>query len=505
MSFDEQLYKEKPFLKTAIGIVFILLLSFVSGYAIGKGGMAATMAFIGLPFGAIFMNKLFINPKIGIIGTMVMAFAAIGILRYIPGKPPLGLSIDGLLVMSYLSLFFKSTTRHVPWHKASSTITYLAIIWYLYILFEIVNPEVTSREAWFFASRGVGLYMVLIIPLVQMLLDNDKSFQQFILIWGIFSILGSIKGAMQLFVGPDFAEQAWLDAGNAGTHILFGKLRVFSFYSDAGQFGAAQAVTGVVFGILWMGCENKKRKRLYLIVSLLGFYGMLISGTRGAIAAPAAGGLMFLVLKKNFKLLIPGITLMILIYIFFRFTTIMNGNAQIRRMRTGFDPDNPSLMVRKRNQKILKTYMASRPIGAGIGQSFEWAARFTPNTYLATVPTDSWFVAVWVETGVIGLTLHLFILFYVLLYGTYLVMFKLRDPIIINRMTALLSGQAGVMLCSYGNGVLGQIPTSVMLYTSMAYITMAIKIERQRLGEITEEEKTQEAIYWTKKNEIKPL
>jgi hypothetical protein len=501
MGKDNKLYQNQPFLKTTIGVLFVILLSFVAGVAIAKGGMMSIMAFIGLPFAAIFMNKIFESPKIGIVGTIVMSYAAIGMLRYIPGKPPLGLTLDMLLILSYLALFFKSTTRYVPWHKASSTLTYLAIIWYAYILFQVVNPEVTSRQAWFFAMRGIGLYMVLIIPLVQILMDNEKSFRQFITIWGVFSILGSLKGAMQLIMGPDFAEQAWLDAGNAGTHILFGKLRVFSYYSDAGQFGAAQAVTGVVFGILWMGCKEKKRKLFFLLVSLMGFYGMLISGTRGAIAAPAAGGLMFLILKKNFKLLVPGIVAMILVYGFFRFTTIANGNAQIRRMRTGFDPNNPSLMVRKRNQQKLSSYMASRPIGAGIGQSFEWAIRFAPNTYLANVPTDSWFVAVWVETGIVGLFLHLGILFYVLIYGGYLVMFRLRDPVMINRLNALLSGQAGVMMCSYGNGVLGQMPTSVMLYTSMAYVILAPKIERERLGETPIEEIEDAKLHYQKKDE----
>ena len=97
-------------------------------------------------------------------------------------------------------------------------------------------------------------------------------------------------------------------------------------------------------------------------MALAGFFGMLISGTRGAIAVPALGGIMLLILKKNLKVLILGAILGIGVYIFFAHTTIGQGNAEIRRMRTAFDPNEPSLMVRLENQKKLKiSTFANRP------------------------------------------------------------------------------------------------------------------------------------------------
>jgi len=38
------------------------------------------------------------------------------------------------------------------------------------------------------------------------------------------------------------------------------------------------------------------------------------------------------------------------VYIFFAHTTIGQGNAEIRRMRTAFDPNEASLQVRLENQ-----------------------------------------------------------------------------------------------------------------------------------------------------------
>ena len=475
----ENPYKTSSFLNSYFGVGVVITITFIAALAISKTGIVAAIAFIGMPIAVIFINKIFLKPEVGITTILALGFLAIGILRYLPGQVPLGLSIDGFLFLIYIALFFKSTTVYVPWHKARSVLTLLAAIWFMYSLFELINPEAKSKVAWFYAMRGVSMYQLLLIPLVFILYDNLKSLNYFFLVWGVLSILGSLKGVMQLVYGPDFAEQAWLDAGNAGTHILFGKLRVFSFYSDAGQFGAAQGHAGLVFGILYLACKEKKRKIFYLVASLLGLWGMLMSGTRGAIAVPGAGVFVYLILKKNFKLTAIGFVAMVLVYVFFRYTLLLNGNAQIRRMRTGFDPNNPSLQVRLANQAILRGYLASRPFGGGLGSAGNWGQRFTPNGFLANVPTDSWYVAIWAENGIVGLYLHLGILFYILGYGSYIVMFRLKNPLMINRIQALVAGHAGIMAVSYGNGVLGQLPTSVLLYTSMAYIFMAEKLEKE--------------------------
>jgi cell division protein FtsW (lipid II flippase) len=150
---------------------------------------------------------------------------------------------------------------------------------------------------------------------------------------------------------------------------------------------------------------------------------------------------------------------------------IGNGNDQIRRMRGAFDPNNKSLQVRLDNQKILKGYLASRPFGGGIGHAGDKAQRFLPHAFLSNVATDSWYVLIWAELGVIGLTIHLFILFFVFGKASYKVMFVIRDPITKLKMSALISGMAGVMLASYGNAILGGMPTALLFYASMAIMS----------------------------------
>ena len=273
-----------------------------------------------------------------------------------------------------------------------------------------------------------------------------------------------------MLFGVDYAEQAWLDNGGAETHVLFGKLRVFSFFSDAGQFGGNQAYAGVVF-IIYSMAKKGFSKIFFLTVGILGFYGMMISGTRGSIAVPLAGLMTFFVLRKNIRVLSFGVLFFALIFVFFKYTTIANGNDQIRRMRSAFDPNEPSLKVRLDNQKILKGYLASRPFGGGIGHAGDKAQRFLPHAFLSNVATDSWYVLIWAELGIVGLTFHLFILFFVIGTASYKVMFKIRDPITKIKMSALIAGMAGIMLASYGNAILGGMPTALLIYASMAIMS----------------------------------
>jgi hypothetical protein len=310
--------------------------------------------------------------------------------------------------------------------------------------------------------------MFLLVPLTLLLINSNKRLDTFLYIWGIFSVLATLKGIMQLKFGVDAAEQAWLNEGNYKTHILFGKLRVFSFLSDAGQFGGNQGYTAVVFTIYAMAQNVKRKKYFFVTVALLAFYGMIISGTRGAMGVPVAGFMAFFILRKNIRVLSIGVGLLAVVFIFFKYTTIGQGNDQIRRMRTAFDPNDASLQVRLDNQKILGKYMASRPFGGGIGHGGVKAQRFLPNAFLSQVATDSWYVLVWVEQGIVGLLLHLFILFYTVGKASYKVMFKIRDPLLKLKIMALISGMFGVMVASYGNAVLGGMPTGILIYVSMA-------------------------------------
>jgi O-antigen ligase len=150
-------------------------------------------------------------------------------------------------------------------------------------------------------------------------------------------------------------------------------------------------------------------------------------------------------------------------------------------MRTALDPNDASLIVRIENQKKLAVYLSSRPMGGGIGSGGFWGNRFSPGSFLSQVALDSWYVKIWVETGIIGLVLHIASLILILIIGIINI-FRLKNPDIRQRLVALICGYFGIVFASYGNQILGQMPTGTVINFTMVYMFLCIKWD----NEITE-------------------
>lgn len=460
----------------------ILLLSFpVMGVAIGKYGILVAAAFLAVPVGLAFIISVFRKPYWGLLALFIYNYFVMGLTRYFP--LPLGTGVDLLFVLTYVSLLCNTYFTKVEWWRARRDLTLLAAVWFAYGLLELFNPLAPTLEAWFYAMRGFSLYFFLTVPLTFILFHRYRDVKLVINLWAVFSLLAAIKGMIQQHIGLDTAEQIWLNEIGNNTHNLITGLRIFSIFTDAGHYGASMGMSLVMYGILAFQVPGWKMRIFYAVVALASLYGMMISGTRGALAVPLAGLGFYIVLSKNVKIIVTGIFLLLGTFVFFKYTTIGEGNYTIRRMRTAFDPKEPSLNTRLRNQRKLAEYLADKPFGGGIGSAGDWGMRFAPDSVLANIPTDSWFVAIWAEQGVVGLTLHLFILFYVLIKASLLVMFRVKNKELALRIKVLLAGIFGIMVASYGNGILGQFPTSIMFYMSQCFVLMSTQMDKELTAE----------------------
>ena len=466
-------------LKDPFLIGSVLVMSVGIGFVIARGGFTVASVLMVLPFLAYALNRLIAKPELGLTFAFIINFILMGLTRYLPIK--LGYVMDITLVVIYISIFFHYFDRRWPIKSLKLDLVILAAIWFIYICMELFNPEAISKAAWFASFRGIGLYMLLTIPLVFMLYNSPRHLDKFLIIWGIFSILASVKAWIQINIGPDAWEERWLyEGGGAVTHILLGNLRAFSFYTDAGQFGAAQAQIGLIATILMFNEKDTKKRFFWIVVMIAGYYGMSSSGTRGAIFVPMAGLFLYMILRKNIKVIFIGSILFLLFYSFFRFTYIGNSNYQIYRMRTAFVPEeDASYQVRLANQRLFEQYLKTRPFGGGIGHAGNRALQYTPDAFLANVATDSWFVLIWAETGIVGLYIHLFIIGFIIGKGTFICMFEIKNQDLFVKTGALLAGIFGIIIASYGNAVLGQFPTGLLIYASMAYVFIAPDLDEQ--------------------------
>jgi hypothetical protein len=441
---------------------FILLaLSLVIAF----GQIPAVIGLAVIPFIALYFYFLFRYPIIGIYTCLLLAFTTNGLNRYIP--EPLGVSIDIFLVLTFIATFFKRfDTKN--WHELQNPIVWVALFWVMYCVFEIFNPEVVSYEAWLYAVRSPAFYMLFALVLGLIYFKDLAQAERLVHIWFAFSVLAALYSFKQFYFGLDEAEKEWL-LQNASTHLLFGNLRVFSFYSDAAQFGAAMAHTALTAIILTLGKNSLRRKLLYILTAAVCLYAMSLSGTRGALFILLTGGLVYLILCKNYKVLTAGTLVLGIAFILLKFTYVGHSNYQIQRMRSAFNLNDPSFQVRIKNQLKLQDYLDSRPFGGGIGSAGYWGLRFSPDTFLAKTPVDSWYVKLWAETGVVGITIYILITLFIL--GFLAVRLGPLEHSPQRQLAlALLAGLAGIAVANYGNQVLGQMPTSLLFYLSIAII-----------------------------------
>ena len=238
--------------------------------------------------------------------------------------------------------------------------------------------------------------------------------------------------------------------------------------------------TAVIGIVLACGPFKIKYKIIWAVIGVFCLYLMVLSGTRGALSVPLVGIMVFLLASKNFKVFFSGLVLMALLIGFLKFSTAGQNIYEIRRLRTALDPEDASLNVRLENQKKYAEYLTYRPFGGGIGSRGSWGKRFSPHTFLAETPTDSWYVKIWGETGIIGLVFHLGMLGFILIKG-FIITQKIINPGLRFKIIALYSGFAGIAVASYGNPLLGQLPTGTIIYISWSFIFLAPMIDKEIL------------------------
>lgn len=440
-----------------------------------KYGVFPGLAFSILPLFVIGTLLILSKPFFSFIVLFFLNYFVIPIMWY-ANVTGLSVLVDVLILFTVLSLVLNIAFTKAGYPMPQFNKSYLAkgvivasLVWALYCCLQILNP--TAMVSQWFLSRGLSLYLFLYVLLTYLIFNDFKKLEIFLFILSILTLVGVAKTAMQQFIGFDSTEIRLLNEGLGKTHLLMSGTRYFSIYASAGILGPIMAHALVVYIIAAIYTKSIIKRIYFIFVSVCALYAMLVSGTRGALVIPAAGFILFSVLSKQTRLMVPTLVISALIYVFLAMTTIGQGVYAIRRARTIFDPNEASLVVRLENQKKFAVYLANKPFGEGLGLSGV-DVRGVPPRFTTSIPTDSWYVKVWVETGIVGLVLHLSVLIYIFLHGCYVIFFKLKDQYLKGILTGLHCGTFGILIASYGNEILGQFPVAIIIYMSMALVFM---------------------------------
>ena len=439
-----------------------------------------TLGFLPLIlFGSLFV---FSNPYWFFLSIFIFNYYIMGITRYVPSIPG-GIIMDAMLVIMIIVLIINGFSKRVPilWDRAKTPLTFSVLIWLIYCILEIFNPESISTKAWVGGLRGMAMYFLVIVVLTQIICKNYKQMKTIIFIWSILTLTALIKVYIQKNYGFDTGEKRWLYVdGGAITHIIYSGIRYFSFFTDAATFGCSMAFSFVTFFISAIGEKKKSIKIYYIIIACFSIYGMLLSGTRVAIVIPFIGLAVYLVFSKKIKTVITFSLLLISLFVFFKYTMIGEGNSLIRRARTTFSPyKDASYVVRKDNQVMIKIYMKNKLFGVGLGLGGTKAKNYGSYTSLSKIPTDSWLVTIWEETGIVGLCVYIGTLLFIMGYGGYIIMFKLKDKELRHYMIGLYSGIAGMIVSSYASDFFTQFPNGFIVYIGLAFIFVSPHFDKE--------------------------
>ncbi|MGV3505105.1 MAG: O-antigen ligase family protein [Adhaeribacter sp.] len=446
------------------------------GWLTTKVGIALPGLLAVLPFGIAAVVYLFYNLRVSMIALLAYGFLLFFMMRRVPGVP-FSYLFEGLMALTWLGILFHRTLV-VDWSLVKNDLVYLALAWFAISLLQLLNPYGAALAGFVAEIRTTSLNWLLVMPLVFILFNKRSDLDLFLYIILGFSLFAAFWGIKQLHIGLDSADQRFLDEGAAVTHVLLGKLRVFSIYSDAGQFGASQAQFCLVALILALGPFKPWKKAVLAGVAMILLYGMLISGTRGAMFVLLPGIFVALFLSKKTKILLVGGLLAGTAFCGLKYTSIGAGNYHIHRLRTSVNPEDESLNLRFHNQRILANYLKDYPFGGGLGIIGYNGHKYNEHKFLASVEPDSYWVKIWAMYGIVGFVTWIGFMLYILGKCGGIV-WAIRDEGLRYKLLALTSGASGILLCSYGNEVINVCPSAIVVFFSWAFVFMGPRFDQQ--------------------------
>ena len=375
--------------------------------------------------------------------------------------------------------------RDTKFERAGNLMLFALIVWCGYCTLEILNDTCgigINIGAWFTGIRMMAFQLLYAFLVFSFYINNPKRLTHYLFFWGALAFFASFWVFKQQYIGLTHTEESWLFYG-AGrrTHVIQGGtlIRYFSIFSDAANFGIGIASTAVAFIIFGITSKIKKHRIFFLIIGSTCAWAMFPSGTRTAIACLMAGFMAYIFLSKSFKIAIPFTIVFTLFVFVLAFTSIGQGNQQIRRMRSAFNKEDASANQRTLNQEVMKKYMKEAPWGIGIGLNRGDVPANNKYALMSVIPPDSEYIYIWIRTGIIGITVFLICTAIMIIGACRIVLFRLKSPSLRGIGAGLTCAMISQQLGGYGNQVLMQFPNCLTFYGGLAIVYILPFIENE--------------------------
>lgn len=373
--------------------------------------------------------------------------------------------------------------KQAKFERCGNVMLLTLLAWASFCTLEVFNNTSNlglQAGAWYSGARMMSFQLVYAFLVFTLYITTPKLLVRYLYVWGFFALFAVFWVWKQQQFGLTSAENSFLQGRGRTTHLLQGGtlIRYFSIYGDAANFGIGIASTAVAFLIFGITSKVKRHRYFFLVTGLACTWAMFPSGTRTATFCLIAGIVVYIFLSKSFKIAIPVTILFGLAFFLLAFTTIGNGNQSIRRMRTAFDKNDASSNQRTINQAVMKKYLADAPFGLGIGMGYENVPANNKYRKLATIPPDSEYVFIWIHTGVVGISIFLFLTAVMFAGACWIVLFRLKSASLQGLGAGFCCAFVSIQLGGYGNQVLMQFPNCLIFYGGLTLVYVMPWIEK---------------------------
>jgi len=462
-------------LMLCIGLFLILYGLLTDKPLIALGAICAPISLFIIGYG-------FVNPRYTYILYIIYAYIFIYLMRYVQ-KSGFSIGQDILLIYMVCTLLLTILNRKSDFYirNAVNGLTISYLLWIVFILVQMLNPG-TNSEGIIRGFRVLIIGNTILYVVLSLMSNTPKFLRVFLIVWGVLTIVAFLKAMYQKYIGFDMSEKIWLyNQGAYRTHILHTGIRYFSIFTDAGNFGTNMGAMTTIFSVISFFTKNKYLRFFFIIVAIMGLIAMFMSGTRSAIVVPFGALALYCLLCKNIKIFIATAFIGILSFSFLAYTDIGESNIFIRRMRTVVRPsDDASFSVRQTNKIMIANHLADKPFGVGIYQEIPHLWSNPDGTYSQrSLPPDSYFVDIWIQHGIVGLCIHIGMYVCMILWGSYLVLFKIKNKTLRQILAIYLGVIFGLLVNGYAGEAIGLPPTNLLLIALIAFVMNGPHIDKQ--------------------------
>ena len=250
---NEQFFLKK--LDSPLGYLLLVGLAVIMSIIIStlgiKYGLLVLVLVVGLP---MFMFCL-VDLPFGLAFILFISFMVNFIKKYV--NAPIGIAQDALVFIMFFAIIINQV-RERNWKFANHPVSFWVVVWIFYNLIQGINPSAVSQLAWVYTVRSVaGLILLYFVACYAF--QSLEIILKTIKVILVLAFASALYGLKQEWVGFSDTELAWLYSNPHTLELFFqwGRLRIFSFFSDPTTYGILMAYIAVFCSILILGNSLK--------------------------------------------------------------------------------------------------------------------------------------------------------------------------------------------------------------------------------------------------------